>query len=270
MGLNSKPIGVFDSGIGGLTVVKALRELLPNENIIYFGDTARVPYGTKSTQTIINFAGQDTEFLITKDVKLIVVGCNTVSSTALDVLLTNYTLPIIGVLEPGARAAALNTENNKVGVIGTPATIKTNAYPRKIRDYKSDAMIFSQACPLFVPLVEEGWENTEIALLTARQYLAPLLAQEIDTLVLGCTHYPLLKDTIRRVSGDQVKLIDSAEQTAQQVRQLLTDLNLMSPPGNPGNHKFYLSDIPPNFIGMAERFLGEPLSHVQREGKFGT
>ena len=268
MGIDLKPIGVFDSGVGGLTVVKALRQLLPHEHIIYFGDTARVPYGTKSTQTIINFARQDTEFLISKDVKLIVVGCNTVSSTALEILLDNYSLPIIGVLEPGAKAAASKTSNNKVGVIGTTATIKTNSYPQKIRSFKSEVMIFSQACPLFVPLVEEGWENTEIAILTARQYLAPLLAQEIDTLVLGCTHYPLLKETIKRVAGNEVELIDSAEQTAHQVKQLLCDLQLISPEQTPGSHKFYLSDIPPNFVGMAERFLGEQISHIQREGNF--
>lgn len=264
MVIKDKPIGVFDSGIGGLTVVKALRKILPYEKITYFGDTARVPYGTKSRETIIKFATEDTEFLLSKDVKMIIVACNTVSANAIEELEKSFDIPIIGVLKPGAKSAVKTTKTGKIGVIGTTSTIVSSAYTLEMRELNPDVKVFSQACSLFVPIIEEGWEDSEVAVLTARQYLASLTVQDIDTLVLGCTHYPLLKNTIKIVVGDQVELVDSARETAEEVFRILKDRDLLSSESVENYPKFYLSDIPPNFVGMAERFLGEPISHVER------
>ncbi len=264
MVIKDKPIGVFDSGIGGLTVVRALRGILPFEKIIYFGDTARVPYGTKSRETIIKFAIQDTEFLLSKDVKIIIAACNTVSANAIVELKRSFNIPIIGVLKPGAKEAVKITKSGKIGVIGTTATIVSSAYTFEMKKLNPDIRVFSQACSLFVPIIEEGWEDSEVAVLTARQYLASLTAQDIDTLVLGCTHYPLLKNTIKIVVGDRVELVDSAQETAEEVLRILKDRDLLTSGSTENYPKFYLSDIPPSFVGMAERFLGEPISHVER------
>jgi len=264
MKIREKPIGIFDSGIGGLTVVKEIQKLLPNEEIIYFGDTARVPYGTKSRETILKFAKENTDFLLSKDVKLIIVACNTVSAIAVEYLENNYNLPISGVLKPGSKKAAKTTRNNKIGIIGTTATISTSSYTNEIKKIDSKYKIFSQSCPLFVPIIEEGWETTEVAYLTAQQYLAPLISFNIDTLVLGCTHYPLIKDTINQVLNNKITLVDSAEETSLEISEFLKKENLNSEDITKKFPKFYLSDIPPNFPGMAERFLGEPITHVER------
>ncbi|MCX8010152.1 MAG: glutamate racemase, partial [Ignavibacteria bacterium] len=205
--IQQKPIGIFDSGIGGLTVVKEIINLLPNENLIYFGDTARVPYGNKSNETIKHYSIQNTKFLLHHNVKMIVVACNSASSIALDVV-SNYTdIPVIGVIKPGALSAVANTKNKRIVVIGTHATISNKAYEKEITNLNGNVQVMGKACPLFVPIVEEGWQNNEIAFLTAKEYLAPLKKFYFDTLILGCTHYPLLKKVIQRVVGEEVTLI---------------------------------------------------------------
>ncbi|MBI2495672.1 MAG: glutamate racemase, partial [Candidatus Omnitrophica bacterium] len=208
-----QPIGVFDSGIGGLTVVKALIEELPVESIVYFGDTARVPYGTKSKHTIVKFSLENVEFLLRFGVKCIVIACNTSSSWALPTLRKYFKVPIIGVIRPGALAAVRETRNKRIGVIGTNATIQSRAYETAIQRIDPAVKVFSGSCPLFVPLVEEGWLNGAISRQVARRYLEPLARQRIDTLILGCTHYPLLASTIQQVLGSGVSLVDSAKQT---------------------------------------------------------
>jgi len=201
-----KPIGIFDSGIGGLTVVKQLIKLLPNEQLIYFGDTARIPYGTKSKRLIEQYALEDAAFLLQFDIKLLVVACNTASSLAMDVLRRQLDIPVLGVVQPGAQAAVELTRNNTVGVIGTTATINSGSYAREIEKLNDNVKVSGQSCPLLVPLVEEGWLEEDITILTLRKYLAALMKSDIDTLILGCTHYPLLEKTIQRVVGPDVRL----------------------------------------------------------------
>jgi len=256
-------IGVFDSGLGGLTVVKALRRALPHEEIVYLGDTARLPYGTKSAEVIRRFAFQDIRFLIARKVKVVVVACHSASSVALDDLQKRYRLPIVGVIDPGARAAVRSTRNNRIGVIGTNLTIASGAYERAIRRYRSDVEIVARSTPLFVPLAEEGWLDNEVARQTALTYLKPLAAEGIDTLLLGCTHYPLLKRVIARVLGRGIKLVDSAEETAHRVREILESGSLMVGKRRP-SHRFYLSDLTPNFREVCSRFLGGPITDVIR------
>ncbi len=259
----SKPIGVFDSGIGGLTVVRALKQIMPAEDIVYFGDTARLPYGTKSEETIIRFAHQDAEFLIARDVKLVIVACHSASSVALASLQKSFAVPIVGVIDPGARRAVATTKNNRIGVIGTRATIAAGAYERAVKNCKNGIEIFAKPTPLFVPLVEEGWLDDQVAELVARQYLAPLQNEGIDTLLLGCTHYPLLKPVIGRVLGSGIFLVDSGEETAQAAKQVLEERNLITAETN-GSCRYYLSDLTPNFSKIGERFLGEPMPEVIR------
>jgi glutamate racemase len=199
--MKNKPIGIFDSGVGGLTVVKQIFRRLPNEEIVYLGDTARVPYGTKSPETIKRFAVENADFLMKFKVKLIVVACNTVSSTSMDILREKFSIPIVGVIKPGAEKAVQITRNNKVGIIGTYTTVKSKAYEKEIRHFSRDVETVSKACPLFVPLVEEGWLKEEITFSIVKKYLKPLMAKKIDTLILGCTHYPLLKSVISKVIG---------------------------------------------------------------------
>jgi glutamate racemase len=262
--LANKPIGVFDSGIGGLTVVRALTKRLPRERLIYFGDTARVPYGPKSTEVVKQYAVQDAAFLMTKDVKMIVVACNTVSAVALDEVKQRFPILVLGVIEPGARAAVVSTKNRKVGVIGTVGTIASRAYTNAIHTLDSLIEVTAQACPLFVPLAEEGLADHPAAELLARDYLKPLLNQHIDTLVLGCTHYPILKQTIAKVVGPCIRLIDSAEATAADVEQLLTEKGLLTPDGGSPRHEFFVSDLPHRFREIGERFFGEPLHSVTK------
>jgi len=255
----NRPIGVFDSGIGGLTVVRALMERLPYENIVYFGDTARVPYGVKSVETIAHFTTQIAQFLLEKDVKMLVIACNTMAAVAAQVVKDLSPVPVLDVIDAGAVSAR---GGKKIGVIGTPTTINSNAYARAIHDYAPDSRIHSQACALFVPLVEEGWLDHEVTRLTAEDYLKPLMAEHIDTLVLGCTHYPLLKPLLRQVVGDEVALVDSAEAMAEQVAQLLAEKHLANPGPAQPRYDFYVTDVPLRFQTIGERFLGRTLNNV--------
>ena len=260
----NKPIGIFDSGIGGLTVVKQLIKLLPNEQLIYFGDTARIPYGSKSKRLIQQYAIEDARFLLQYDIKLLVVACNTASSLAMDVLEEFLDIPVVGVVKPGASAAAELTNNNKVGVIGTSATINSGAYPQEITDLRPEAEVHSQACPLLVPLVEEGWLEDYITILTLKKYLAGLMREKMDTMILGCTHYPLLENTIQQVVGSEVKLIDSGKETAKAVRNVLTEKNILNLSNSNADNRYFVSDIPVKFEEIGSRFLGQRLDNVQR------
>ncbi len=259
-----KPIGVFDSGIGGLTVVKELIKLLPQENIVYFGDTARVPYGIKSRETIIKFSLENTLFLLQKDVKMIVVACNTSSSLALPVIRKHFKIPIIGVIMPGAKEAVYATKNGRIGVIGTRATINSGAYEEEIKRLDPAKKVFSQACPMFVPIVEEGWVEDDIAQRVGEKYLAGLKKRGIDTLILGCTHYPLLKKRIQRIMGRGVTLIDSAQQVAVEVRQVLSQEGLLKRSAVRPVREFYVSDEVAIFKNVAKRFLGTDLETVKK------
>lgn len=259
-----KPIGVFDSGIGGLTVVKRLASVLPEENIVYFGDTARVPYGSKSNSTVIEYALQDARFLMNKNVKAIVVACNTVSSIALNELKNNFNVPIIGMIEPGAIAAINSTRNGRIGIIGTRATISNKAYSAEIKKLSPKAKVYEKACPLFVPLAEEGWVHHDATRLIANEYLQELHDKDIDTLVLGCTHYPILADVIQEAAGANVRLIDSGVASAELVRQELDRFNLHTGSFAIGHQDFYVSDIPAKFKEIAELFLSRPVQHVTK------
>ena len=223
------PIGVFDSGVGGLTVVRALMERMPFENIIYFGDTARVPYGVKSVETITRYAMEITAILLKQQVKLLIIACNTMASVAYDAVAGMSSVPVLEVIDAGAKHAASVTHNGSIGVIGTPATINSNAYARMIHRCDSSLRVFSQACALLVPLVEEGWLDHPVTHLTVQEYLKPVLAEHIDTLVLGCTHYPLLKALLQEVAGPDIYLVDSAEAMAQMTAELLADNDLANP-----------------------------------------
>lgn len=262
--LSSKPIGVFDSGIGGLTVLREIQRILPNENFIYLGDTARVPYGTKSSKTVITYSQSNSTFLISKGIKLLVVACNTASAVALSSLRWDFDIPIIGVIEPGARKAASITRSGKVGVIGTPSTIKSNAYNKAIENISPEIRVYSKSCPLFVPLAEEGWTEGEIAELTAKKYLEPLRKTGIDVLILGCTHYPILKSTIQKVLGDEITLVDSAEETALEIKRTLLDNQSLNGNSAQIQKEFYLTDVSDSFVQIAGRFLGKEIEYIQQ------
>lgn len=255
------PIGVFDSGVGGLTVARALMQRLPNESILYFGDTARVPYGIKSEETIAHFALQIAQFLLDKQVKLLIIACNTMAAVAARAIADLAPVPVLDVIEAGAQAAAAATRNKSVGVIGTLATVTSGAYDRAIHGHDPAIRIVSQACPLFVPLVEEGWLDHPVTRLTAQEYLAPVLAQSVDTLVLGCTHYPLLKPLLQQVAGAGVRLVDSAETVAAQTEALLRERGLARTDGT-AQHEFFVTDVPQRFQQIGERFLGRALAPV--------
>jgi glutamate racemase len=264
-GAKERAIGVFDSGVGGLTVLRSIMRLLPGEETVYLGDTARVPYGTKSPHTVVKYSVQNAAFLVEKGIRLLVVACNTSSAVALPAMRRGFPgLPVVGVIEPGARAAVAATTSGRIGVIGTAATIASGAYERAIVRLAPRARIVTRSCPLFVSLAEEGWTRGEVAELAARRYLAPLRARGIDTLVLGCTHYPLLKGVIRRVMGPEVRLIDSAEETARAVRDVLVrgggrDL----PRGATARHAFYVTDLPKKFGALSRRFLGRAVANAR-------
>jgi glutamate racemase len=262
--MNKKPIGVFDSGIGGLTVVRAMLKHLPHENIVYFGDTARVPYGSKSPQVVREYTEDITKFLISKDVKMIVIACNTVSAVALDVVQKYARVPVLGVIIPGAEAAAAATKKKRIGVIGTAGTIASNAYSNALKLINPDLQVYSRACPLFVPLVEEGWMDHAATEMIAKEYLFPLMTEKIDTLVLGCTHYPLLKDVITKVTKGMATLIDSGESTAGRVAAALREQNIVNPSKEHPNVQFFVSDTPGKFTEIGERFLGRKLGVVKR------
>lgn len=257
------PIGVFDSGIGGLTVLQRIMESLPRENTIYLGDTARSPYGTKSAETVLRYSFENTDFLIEKGVKLVVVACNTSTAVALEGLRENLSLPVIGVIEPGVRAALEKTRNRKIGVIGTEATIQSGAYTRALKALDPKIEVYSRACPLLVPLVEEGWLDNSVVKMTVETYLGSLKQSGIDTLILGCTHYPLLKKVIRRFMGRRVRLVDSAEETARQVQAVLEKRSLIREKGK-GTPSFFVTDAPDRFIKVGHRFLGEKVESAVR------
>jgi len=256
MNLKKLPIGMFDSGVGGLTVVKAVHEKLPAESIIYFGDTAHVPYGNKSKQRIEQLSTIITSFLVKQKVKLIVVACNTASSYALETLQKNFNVPIIGVIEPGVNAA-IAAKPEKIGIIGTPGTISSKSYENAIRKRNKTVKIFSLACPLFVPLIEEGWfkSNRPIVTQIAHKYLKPFQEKDIDTLILGCTHYPLLTPIIKDVVYSKVNIIDSAKSTANDVKRALITYAMMNDSGNTPVYKFYVSDSVEKFVSLAGKFI---------------
>jgi glutamate racemase len=255
-------VGIFDSGVGGLTVLREITKVLPQEDTIYFGDTARVPYGTKSPETVTRYAREITAFLVRRDIKLLVVACNTASAVALPTLKRLFPIPVVGVIEPGARRAVEVSRSGRIGVIGTAGTIRSSAYTRAIKRLNPAAEVLTKACPLFVPLAEEGWVDNQVARLTAQIYLQELIDSGIDTLVLGCTHYPLLKPLIADIMGNSVTLVDSAAETARTVAEILAQKKFLRPSSESGNHHYYVSDIPAGFIRVGNRFLGERLGDV--------
>jgi glutamate racemase len=254
---------VFDSGIGGLTVVRELMRQLPHESIIYFGDTARVPYGPKSPDTVRRYSHEITTYLRGEGVKAIVVACNTATAHALPMLRAELPLPVIGVVDPGARAAVAATRNGEVGVIGTTGTINSGAYERAIKAIAPATEVVARACPLFVPLVEEGWLDTEATRLIAREYLEPMVHEHADTLVLGCTHYPLLKPLLAEILGADVALIDSAQETAAETGRVLRDAGLCAAGDAVPVHRFIASDAPEQFLRLGQRFLGAAVDRVE-------
>jgi glutamate racemase len=259
---SAAPIGVFDSGLGGLTVAHAIMRQLPSESLIYFGDTARVPYGPKSPDTVRRYSREISAFLIEQGVKAIVVACNTATAHALPALRDELDVPVIGVVEPGARAAVRATRTGHIGVIGTAGTVRSQAYVRAIHAENPDVRVTALACPLFVPLVEEGWTNHPATHLVAEEYLAPFVKDAIDTLVLGCTHYPLLKPLIGEIVGRSVRLIDSAEETAADARRMLAANDLAAADGE-GEYRFIASDDPQQFLTLGRRFLGSAIERVE-------
>lgn len=252
------PIGVFDSGVGGLTVAREIMRQIPNERIVYFGDTARVPYGSKSKDNIIKFSRQIIRFLQTENVKAIVIACNTASALALDEMQQEFDLPILGVVKPGAKVAVETTANKRIGLIGTEANIRSGVYTRYIKSLDDEAKVFEKACPLFVPLVEEGWLHDDITLQVASRYLEELKEKDIDTLIMGCTHYPLIRSTIRKVMGDKVNLVNPAYETAIELKNLLERDNLANKcdADSPSSmYRFYVSDAEEKFKLFANSIL---------------
>ena len=263
--LATRPIGVFDSGLGGLTVLQAINELLPNESTVYFGDTGRTPYGTKSPDTIIKYSQQISRFLLEKDVKMIVIACNTASAQAFEAVRSMVPVPVIEVITPGAEAAAIATVNQRIGIIGTRGTVNSGVYVRAVRAAShGDPVIIQQACPLFVGLAEEGWWDHDITSAIACEYLRPLKEAGIDTLILGCTHYPLLKLAIARVMGDKVRLINAGSKVAARVEAVLQDQGMLNPGLEPASHTFYTSDDTTQFQQLGSAFLDRPVQAAGR------
>lgn len=256
-------IGVFDSGVGGLTVLHAMSRSMPRENLIYLGDTARVPYGPKSGETITGYAIETADFFVDRGVKAIVVACNTTTALALDLLRQRYPIPVVGVVEPGARAALAATRNHRIGVIGTEATVASGAYAKELRAVAPEVEIFTRACPLFVPLAEEGWTGNDVARKTVAAYLSSLKKSGIDTLILGCTHYPLLAKAIGDYMGPRVRLVDSAEETAREVKRLLRAKKLQRKTGR-GSASFFVTDLADRFTRVGEQFYGSSVSSAVR------
>ncbi|MDI6800757.1 MAG: glutamate racemase [Thermodesulfovibrionales bacterium] len=259
--MNNRPIGIFDSGIGGLTVFKEVSRMLPDEDIVYLGDTARVPYGIRSPETVMRYSFECADFLLKQNIKLLVVACNTASAISLQEIQRNVSIPVIGVIEPGARAAVRSTANKKIGVIGTEATIRSSAYLKAIKLLDESIEAIGLPCPLFVPLVEEGWTDGMIAKMIVERYLKNLKDTSVDTIVLGCTHYPLLKDVIQDVMGD-VRLIDSAVETAKVVKDTLKSQKARA--NRQGRQKFYVTDSPEKFVNVGERFLQNKIENIEK------
>ncbi len=270
VGALEAPIGVFDSGLGGLTVLRALHERLPGEDLVYFGDTARVPYGTKGAKTVRAFAQQDAGLLVSRGVKMVVVACNTASAFALDHLREILPVPVLGVINPGVRTALAATSGGAVGVIGTSGTIRSEKYQAGLAEGGlGEGQIVAQECPLFVPLLEEGLQSHRMTDLAIEEYLAPMRSAEVDTLILGCTHYPLLKDEIAHFMGPEVKLVDSADALAAAAQERLQELDLLRPEvaaERAGELSFLLSDIPWKFPEIGARFLGQPIENMKTVG----
>lgn len=264
--MDMRPIGVFDSGLGGLTAVRSLRQILPEENLIYFGDTARVPYGGRSKDTILRYARQDVRFLRSFDLKAMVIACGTVSTTSLETLQAENDLPIVGVVEPTCRRALLVTKNKRVGIIATLASIRSGAYEAALRRLDPEVEVVGKPCPLFVPLVENGrTERGDVVIETvAREYLEPLKATGIDTLILGCTHYPLLTDIVGDIMGPEVTLVSAGEESAFELKRLLKAGGLRADESRRGGAEFYVSDRPEDFENIASVFLREDLHHAAR------
>lgn len=264
-------IGVFDSGIGGLTVAREIFKLLPNESVLYFGDTARVPYGPKSPETVLQYSREAAAFLLSRDVKMIVIACNTATAHAFEALQAELPVPVIGVVEPGARTAARTSKTGRVGVIGTAGTIGSGAYDFAVRRLVDDARVYAQPCPLFVPLIEEGLIEHPATRLIAQDYLRPLQEVDVDVLVLGCTHYPLMSDVLKDILGPEVQLVDSAYETAREVRDRLLEVDLTREANTPAIHRFVASDSPMRFRQVGKRFLGDmniDVEHVDVEKAF--
>ncbi len=257
-----KSIGIFDSGIGGLTVFQAIRHQLPNEHLVYLGDTARLPYGNKSRETITRYSIENTQFLIRAGVKAVVVACNTASALGLTELQKQFSIPILGVIEPGAQAAVAATKSGEVGIVGTDATIASSSYTKAIQALNSNIRVWGVACPLFVPLAEEGWVEDSITYDVAKKYLASFVKTPIDTLILGCTHYPILKKVISEVVGSRVQLVDSAEQTAVALKKLLQEKNLDQKKPSSQNSTFFVTDSPARFKQVGRNFLNQSLEGV--------
>jgi glutamate racemase len=264
MSAADQPIGVFDSGIGGLTVMQRLAQELPSESIVYFGDTARVPYGSKSAETVRRYAREASAFLLSRDIKMLVIACNTATAHAEDVLRASLPVPVLGVIEPGARAAVQATRTGRIGVVGTAGTIGSGAYDIAVRRKLPDARVYAQPCPLFVPLVEEGWAEHPTARLVAAEYLSPLVDMDVDVLILGCTHYPLMRPLLAEVMGPAVTLVDSAEETAQDVHALLTEKKLLRTSALPPRYTFVASDSPLRFRDVGRRLVGDLISAVEQ------
>jgi len=256
-------IGIFDSGVGGLTVVRRIMERLPGERTVYLGDTARVPYGTKSPDTVVRYARACADILLDHGIKLMVVACNTASAFAIHVLQQELEIPVLGVIEPGAEVAVHKSRSGRIGVIGTAGTIRSGQYVEAIRNLEPKAQVFTKPCPLFVPLAEEGWTAGDVPRQVAESYLKELMEEQIDALVLGCTHYPLLKRVIGEVVGPDVALVDSAEATAAIVEQVLGGLGLLAPAEIKPEHRYLVSDDPDSFERIGRAFLGRPLSNVE-------
>jgi glutamate racemase len=261
---NNSPIGVFDSGVGGLTALKEIFRVLPDENTIYLGDTARVPYGIRSPETVTRYSLECMNFLIKKNVKLLVVACNTASSVSLEAIRKSVSVPVIGVIEPGAREAVKSTRNKKIGVIGTEATIRSSAYKKAIEAIDGSVQVFGFSCPLFVPLVEEGWTEGEIAIMVAEKYLKEVKEKGVDTLVLGCTHYPLLKKVISDVMGSDIRLINSAVETAKRTAGILKKDGLERKSKEKPSREFYVTDSPERFVKVGERFLQQKIERIEK------
>jgi glutamate racemase len=261
--VNPRPTGVFDSGLAALTVVHAIYERLPAESTIYFGDTARVPYGPKSPETVRRYSLEILHWLLGQNVKAVVVACNTSTAHALDALRAASPVPVIGVIEPGARAAVRAAEGRGIGVIGTAGTVASGAYVRAIHALAPKAEVVQRACPLFVPLVEEGWFDHHATELIGQEYLAPVRQAGVGALVLGCTHYPLLKPLLHRVMGPGVALIDSAAETARALADALVQGGIEAPDGGKASHRFAVSDDAPRFLAVGGRFLGDRLAEAE-------
>ena len=266
--MNDNPIGIFDSGIGGLTVVKEMRQILPNENIIYLGDTARLPYGTKSVDAIIEFSIENTDFLISRGAKYIIIACYSSASVALDIVRKHVSVPVIGVIQPGVEKAVQVTKNHKIGVIGTSLTIYSGAYEKAFRDLDEKCEVLGKACPLFVSVVEEGWLDHQATELIAKDYLQPLIDDNIDTILLGCTHFPLLMPVLQRIMG-KINYVDASRELGSKVAGELHSLDLERSKKE-GSLTIYLTDLSMNFKEIGERFLGEPMKNFSRVALKGT